>query len=166
MSDFATNEPLDVLWAIKVVDDDFPAVFDQHYDRLVSYLLRRVDRSTAEEIAQDTFLVAWDRREAYDASKGPPGPWLFGIAMHRMRHQFRSEQRRLSAYARTISTEPGPPDSSIEICSDLDVRAKQSRTAAALATLNQGEYEVVTLRFWLTFRLRKTPLRSAYPRGP
>jgi RNA polymerase sigma factor (sigma-70 family) len=131
------------------VDLDFPALFDEHYDEIARYLMRRnVDDSAAEDIAQETFLEAYKSRGNYDPRRGTPRVWLYGIAVHRMSHHFRDEQRRLRAYA--------PPDlldlvrapENGEPPTIIDDRTIDARIAAALATLSQRDYEVVTLHCW------------------
>ena len=127
--------------------------------------MRRVDRSTAEDIAQETFLRAWRKRESYDPAIGPPGPWLFGFAVRLTSHHFRSEKARWKAEAQARSMQPDARDHCDDICNDIDLRAKQGRTAAALAALNQGEYEVVTLRYWADLSEQQIATALGIPRG-
>jgi len=62
------------------VELDIPALFDEHYDEIATYVMRRLmDRSASEDIAQMTFIEAYDHRESYDPGKGKPRAWLFGI---------------------------------------------------------------------------------------
>jgi len=47
-----------------LVEVDFPALFEDYYDQIATYLMRRqVDRCTAEDMAQTTFLEAYDREQ-------------------------------------------------------------------------------------------------------
>ncbi|TAK68479.1 MAG: sigma-70 family RNA polymerase sigma factor [Actinomycetota bacterium] len=61
-----------------------PEVFAQlvgrHGRRIGSYLLRRLPPAEAEDVLSEAWLVAFDRRHTYDASRGEVGAWLFGIA--------------------------------------------------------------------------------------
>jgi DNA-directed RNA polymerase specialized sigma24 family protein len=58
----------------------FDECFRQHYAHVLAYALRRLpDRSAAEDVAAETFLVAWRR---LDDIPGDPLPWLLGIARH------------------------------------------------------------------------------------
>lgn len=129
---------------------NFADLFDQYYDRIAAYLMRRqVDRATAEEIAQRTFIAAYDSRATYDDRVGNPRSWLFGIATNLMRRHFRDEQRGLQAYARAASREILEPlDASEEACRRLDAHACAGVIAAALSTLSRGDYEVLTLHCW------------------
>jgi RNA polymerase sigma factor (sigma-70 family) len=80
----------------------FALIFDRHFGAIHSYARRRVGKSTAEEIASQTFLVAFDRRATYDASRAGARPWLFGIATNLIHEKRRQEERQFRAYARAV----------------------------------------------------------------
>jgi RNA polymerase sigma-70 factor (ECF subfamily) len=145
---------------------DFPALFDQYYDPVAAYLVRRhLDRATAEDIAQTTFLTAYDRRATYDESRGAPRAWLYGIATNLMRRHFRDEQARLRAYARAASREVEPPDRSDDSCRRIDAGMFAGPIAAALATLSRGDYEVLTLHCWAELSDREIATAVGIPTG-
>lgn len=54
----------------------FASIFDRHYDAIASYLRRRVDPYVADELAAQTFLVAFERRDRYDPHRLNAAPWL------------------------------------------------------------------------------------------
>lgn len=143
------REPPAAVGAISAVELDFPALFDDYYDRIASYVSRRlVDRSVAEDLAQMTFLEAYDRRATYEPLKGSPRAWLFGIATNLLRHHYRSERTQLRAYSRAASREAEPADASEETHRRLDWRATSGQIANALAALDPGDYDVLTLHCW------------------
>jgi RNA polymerase sigma-70 factor (ECF subfamily) len=78
----------------------FAVLFDRHFDAIHGYAQRRVGPDLADEIAAETFTRAFDRRGRYDSSRDNARPWLLGIATNLLRHHWRSERRRLDAYAR------------------------------------------------------------------
>ena len=80
---------------------EFAPVFDRHYDAVHAYLQRRIGPDAADELAAQTFLVAFERRGRYDQSRPDARPWLFGIATNLLLHHRRQMVRRLRAYART-----------------------------------------------------------------
>ncbi len=145
---------------------DFLALFEAHYDDIAGYVTRRqVDRSTAEDIVSTTFVEAIDRRATFDHRKGDPRAWLFGIATNLMRRHFRSEHRRLLAYARAASREIEGPDTAEETCGRLDASATAGSVAAALATLSQGDYEVLTLLCWAELSQEEIATALGIPKG-
>lgn len=131
------------------MDLDFPALFDEHYDAIAGYLVRRlVDHSTAEDLAQLTFLEAFDRRATFDPARGTPRGWLFGIATHLLSRHFRAQRRQLRAYGRAASREPTPRDDSDDICDRVDAVVSTGAIAEALTTLSEGDLAVLTLHCW------------------
>ena len=61
---------------------------------LVHGLARRaVGPDEAEDVTQQVFLAAWRRRETYDASRGPLGAWLVGIARRAVVDALRQRHR-------------------------------------------------------------------------
>jgi RNA polymerase sigma factor (sigma-70 family) len=143
------HEPPAAVRAITAVELDFPTLFDDYYDRIAAYLSRRLmDRSVAEDLAQLTFLEAFDRRATYDHRKGSPRVWLFGIATNLLHHHFRAERSQLRAFSRAASREVEAADHRAETHSRLDWHAMSGQIAAALATLRPGDYDVLTLHCW------------------
>jgi DNA-directed RNA polymerase specialized sigma24 family protein len=57
----------------------FEPVFDRHYGGVHRYLHRRAGRELADELAAETFAVAFERRSSC-RSGGSVLPWLYGIA--------------------------------------------------------------------------------------
>ena len=80
----------------------FDAVFERHFQAVHAFAQRRVGRDLAEEVASETFVRAFDGRARYDAAHADALPWLLGIACNVMRRHWRTERRRLAAYARAV----------------------------------------------------------------
>jgi DNA-directed RNA polymerase specialized sigma24 family protein len=78
----------------------FGAIFERHFVPIHRYLNRRVGLDLAEDLASETFVVAFRRRAGYDWGREDARPWLFGIATNLMRRYRRTERRKLAAYAR------------------------------------------------------------------
>ncbi|WP_343954977.1 hypothetical protein [Nonomuraea longicatena] len=55
--------------------DTFEAVFDAHYEEIRRYIARRIALDMAEDLAAETFLIAFKRRAVFDASQGGVRPW-------------------------------------------------------------------------------------------
>lgn len=77
----------------------FDAAFEAEFAPLHRYLARRVGLSAADELAAETFTVAFRSWGRLDPAR-PVRPWLYGIAANLMRHHWRKERRMLRAYAR------------------------------------------------------------------
>jgi DNA-directed RNA polymerase specialized sigma24 family protein len=78
----------------------FADIFDRHFGAVHRYLHRRAGRDFADDLAAETFALAFERRETC-RSTGSVLPWLYGIATNLLRHRRRAESRQLRAYGRT-----------------------------------------------------------------
>jgi RNA polymerase sigma factor (sigma-70 family) len=120
----------------------FTGLYDEYYRRVLRYALQHADPGCAEDVASETFLIAWRRLAEIPQ---PPLPWLLGVARNLLRQQFgrtRREQRltdRISA-----------------MTSDADLLAWDAgehvveRAAAldALGSLQADDVEALTLVTW------------------
>jgi RNA polymerase sigma-70 factor, ECF subfamily len=119
----------------------FDACFRAHYAEVLAYALRRVvDRGAAEDVAAQTFAVAWHRRDRLPAD---PLPWLYGVARHMLRNEARSARRRARLLARIVG-QPRPasaPD-------PADALGELSSVVAALTRPSGSQREVLYLAAW------------------
>ncbi|WP_446219509.1 RNA polymerase sigma factor [Micromonospora sp. IBHARD004] len=54
-------------------------IFDRYYPAIHGYAMRRLGCDLADDVAAETFLVAFDNRQRYDTTHPSARPWLFGI---------------------------------------------------------------------------------------
>src|ERR1700755_2858742 len=94
------------LRAIADMDLFEPAEFERLFEAVYAYSARRVGETLGEEIAAETFARAFAARARYDG-RGDVLPWLLGIASNLLRRHWRTEKRRLNAYARSIGPDTG-----------------------------------------------------------
>ncbi|MEV6927215.1 RNA polymerase sigma factor [Dactylosporangium sp. NPDC051485] len=130
------------------VRENFGVLFDRHAAALHRYLARRVGDPTAEDLVAQAFLVAFERRDRYDAARAEARAWLFGIATNLLRRHHRDEARLLRALARTGTdpvTDPGPAE---RVASRVDANRSSRRLAAVLADLPGRERDVLLLYAW------------------
>jgi RNA polymerase sigma factor (sigma-70 family) len=127
----------EVIGASLADPEAFAVLFDRHFDAIHGYVQRRVGPTLADEIAAETFTRAFDRRRRYDVSRENARAWLLGIAANLLRRHWRSERRRLEAYAKSGDRDdaelPGP------LAAEL---------AAALTALPLREREPLLLLAW------------------
>ncbi len=122
--------------------DRFERCFREHYAQILAFSMRRVaGREIAEDVAADTFAVAWRRR---DRIPDPALPWLYVIAGNVIANQYRSARRRhnldlrLAHATGAVAAESDPAES-------LD---RRDAFAAAFALLGEPEREVLRLVAW------------------
>lgn len=124
----------------------FAVIFDRHFDAIHRYLQRRVGRDLADDLAAQTFLVAFDRRSRYDTDRPDARPWLFGIATNLLGRHRRQEIRRIRAYARTGVDPLLDPFEGLE--SRLDASRRGPELARALARMSAEERDALLLHAW------------------
>ena len=71
----------------------FAAVFDRHWQAIHRWCVSRAGPA-GEDLAAETFRVAFDERARFDPRYADAGPWLYGIATNLLRHHFRRAARR------------------------------------------------------------------------
>jgi RNA polymerase sigma-70 factor (ECF subfamily) len=72
-------------------------MFEARYGAIRAYAARRVGAEAADEIAAETFLVAWRR---FDVLPSDPLPWLYGVARNMvMRHHAATGRRQTTEAA-------------------------------------------------------------------
>jgi RNA polymerase sigma-70 factor (ECF subfamily) len=132
----------------------FAVLFDRHFDAIHGYAQRRVGPDLADEIAAETFTRAFDRRRRYDAAREDARPWLLGIAANLLRRHWRSERRRLDAYARSTRRDHG------ELSDPL-----AAELAAALKDLPRREREPLLLFAWADLSYDEIAVALGLPLG-
>jgi RNA polymerase sigma-70 factor (ECF subfamily) len=122
----------------------FTAVFDRHYVVVHRYLARRVGRDEVDDLASQTFMLAFAHRGRYRDDLGTARPWLLGIATNLLRADRRAEQRRLA----TLQTLGGrATDASAGADMHVDTTFDPA-VAAALAALDSRQRDALLLHVW------------------
>lgn len=116
----------------------FSQLYERCYGRVYAYAARRVGRESADEIAAETFLIAWRR---FDAMPAEPLPWLYGVARNVVMRQLASgarEGRTVSAVANelAVSERSGCDDSG------------DPRLSQAWGLMSERDREVLALIAW------------------
>jgi len=125
----------------------FAELFDRYFAQLHRYAARRLGRAGGDDVAAETFLVAFSRRDVFDPDKGTVRAWLFGIATHLIHGQQRDEIRGYRAYARAAaeSSVPGHED---RATARVAAGTARNRIVAALADLSAGDRDALLLVVW------------------
>lgn len=129
----------------------FAELFDRYHGELYRYLRRRAGPSLAADIAAETFLTAFARRDRYRPDGESVRPWLYGIAHNLLRNHSRSERRQWLAYARHGEI-PDVDQSAADAFGSADRRADAAvaaaRIAQVLAGLPSADRDVLLLFAW------------------
>ncbi|HVF24577.1 MAG TPA: sigma-70 family RNA polymerase sigma factor [Anaerolineales bacterium] len=116
----------------------------------LAYLLLG-DPDDAEDIAQETFLRAWNHLKRFDSTR-PFKPWLLSITANLSRNRRRSAGRYLAALTRAFRDEPAP--ASIEDKSTEYMEAND--LWKAVQHLKEPDQQVVYLRYFMDLSVAET----------
>jgi RNA polymerase sigma factor (sigma-70 family) len=123
----------------------FEAAFSENFPSVHRFLARRVGSSLADDLAAETFALAYRRRVTYDPARGAVRPWLLGIATHLLRGHWREERRLLALEARLATQSRGATAG----CDEAALAdAVAPHLARALERLSGGERDVLLLHPW------------------
>jgi RNA polymerase sigma-70 factor (ECF subfamily) len=142
----------------------FAAVFDRHYRHIYAYAARRLGRDLAEDVASETFLVAFDRRAGYDTTRADARPWLYGIASNLIARQGTAESRRYKTLAQLGHGDQVDAHDDA-VAGRLDATAVRGRLAAALERLPQSVRDVLLLVAWAGLNQNETAAALDIPPG-
>jgi RNA polymerase sigma factor (sigma-70 family) len=125
--------------------DAFEAVFERHFDIVWRYACRRAGAQVADDVASQTFVVAFDKRRRFRDGVCDARPWLLGIATNLLRRHRRSELARLRAQAAApVERDPGI-EGAIE---RADAAEFAPLAAEALAAMSRRDREILALLAW------------------
>ncbi|MEV0236383.1 RNA polymerase sigma factor [Nonomuraea sp. NPDC050786] len=127
--------------------DRFAAVFDRYYFQIHGFAAQRLGPSLADDVAAETFLIAFDRRDRYDVSREDARPWLYGIVANLIARHHRAEARWYRALSRTplAQADDGHDD---QVAGRVDAEAHRASLIAALAKIPRSHREVLLLVAW------------------
>ena len=120
---------------------DFDALYRESRDDVFAYaatLLR--DGAAAEDVTASSFERAYKKRSRFDARRGSPRAWLFGIVRNAALDELRRRKRALTTTLPDPPSEPGPDEAA-------ELAAERDAVRAALATLAARDREVIALKF-------------------
>ncbi|MFI9325215.1 RNA polymerase sigma factor [Kitasatospora aureofaciens] len=101
----------------------FAAFYQQQFDTVLGFVTRRTDSAhLAADLTADIFLTALEQAESYDARRGTPVAWLYGISRNVVASHCRGNVRELNAVARIAGQ---------RMLDDQDVSAIEERIDAA-----------------------------------
>ncbi|GAB7184979.1 DNA-directed RNA polymerase specialized sigma24 family [Kitasatospora sp. Ki12] len=101
----------------------FAVFYQQQFDTVLGFVTRRTDSvHLAADLTADIFLTALEQADSYDARRGAPVAWLYGISRNVLAAHFRGNVRELNAVARIAGQ---------RMLDDQDVSAIEGRIDAA-----------------------------------
>jgi RNA polymerase sigma factor (sigma-70 family) len=136
-----------VLAAFRGDPECFVAVYDAYFKQIHGYVAARLGSAAADDLAAETFVVAFRKRAAFDPVRGRVRPWLFGIATNLVAKHRRDEARRYAALSRMPLLRQLGQDAGHEdlILARVSAQRLAGRLTAALRGLADGDRDVLLL---------------------
>jgi RNA polymerase sigma factor (sigma-70 family) len=114
----------------------FNQLYERHFEAVHRYLRRRGPLS-ADDVAADTFLVAWRRLDEVPANALP---WLIAVARNTLLNERRRSRRHIAVTDRLAHE----PTSALGVAETVSSDVIE----AALAALSERDREVLLLSVW------------------
>jgi RNA polymerase sigma-70 factor (ECF subfamily) len=136
----------------------FAAVFDRHWAAIHRWCVSRAGPA-GEDLAAETFRLAFDERARFDPRYEDARPWLYGIATNLLRHHFRRAARR---------GEPPPstePDFTEDALGRVEARALGPELAAALRAVASIDRDALLLHAWADLTYTEIARATGIPVG-
>ncbi|MFD0683636.1 RNA polymerase sigma factor [Actinomadura fibrosa] len=122
----------------------FGEIFDSYFAEIHRYVARRVDAQVADDLAAETFAVAFRRRRHYDLARGNARPWLYGIATNLVGRHRRDERRKLRALQR-VGADDRAGGHEDAVAARVAAEGIRGPLAKAIAALPAGQRDVLLL---------------------
>jgi RNA polymerase sigma-70 factor (ECF subfamily) len=122
---------------------DFERLFDEYYDKIYVYILRRVNNShDAEDLTADVFTKAFSGAFKPQVA----GAYLYAAAANAVKNHYRAASVRKNIICFTPENEPRDE---IDLAGDLITREEFGKLKDALTLLSERDYETVYRRYYL-----------------
>ncbi len=136
---------MDIVAGFRRDPERFTEVHDRYFRDIYRYVAGRLDVQVAEDIAAETFCLAFGRRDRFDPQRGSSlRAWLFGIATNLVAQHRRKEARRYKALARA-GADPVAGSHEDRVLTEVTAGSMRPQLAKALTALSPGERDVVLL---------------------
>lgn len=137
------SDDIEVIKAVLDGDkNQYRSLVDRYKNGLTTYLYNYTHNSSlAEEIAQDSFVTAYQKLAQYDTQYSF-STWLYAIASNTAKKHYRTYHHDLPLESSAISVDPTTP----EEISDQNERANITRRA--IQKLKPEYQEVLNLFYW------------------
>jgi RNA polymerase sigma factor (sigma-70 family) len=145
MTNAKDNEPLDLeLWVEYCQGDRsaFTALYRRHAAAVIRYAWSIVhDRVAAEEVLQDTFLTAWDKRRASHIVDESFLPWLLVVCRNHARNAVRKAAKHGAVSIERVTVRVSdPPDELAWIAVEIDRLSASDQLLCRLCLMEGYSY--------------------------
>lgn len=123
----------------------FGELFDRHWPSVYRYCRSRAG-DAGEDLAAETFKLAFDRRASYDLDRADARPWLLGVATNLIRNHRRGCERGRRAVQR-LDVGPGEDHADAAV-GRAEAALLGPALAQALDGISEGDRDALLLMAW------------------
>lgn len=123
----------------------FKILFKYFAPRLKSYLLNfKISNQKAEDLAQETMLVLWQKADKFDSAKAKISTWLFRVA----RNKYIDQVRKQKYTEVNVDDHVDLMVAAEKTDQNLEEKQNSGRMQMALQSLNKDQLKVIKLSFF------------------
>ena len=124
--------------AVETEAEEFSVLFRRHYGQIVTFARRRVGPDACQEIAAETFLIAWRK---FGVVPEPALPWLYQVATFTIANHRRREAKAVPIGAGTL-------DLLVSSSTTEDESGTGDLIKEAFLSLSPKDQEILRLAAW------------------
>src|ERR1700689_5068561 len=149
--------------AMAAGDQDALATLNQRYGRALSAVADRIlrDKADAEEVAADVLWQLWREASRFDRGRGSVGAWIMMTVRSRAIDRLRARKAR-----EPRGNDPADQVSTDDPSNEIHSAEQRRKVEGALATLNDGERELLQLAYFSDLSQSKSPSARASRLAP
>lgn len=144
------SETIELIRKIALGNREAFGKFYQQFSGLVYSTALRIlaDPVDAEDVAQEVFVMLWEKAPMYSSSRGKPLTWVITMTRNKSIDRLRSLTRRHRLYDEA-KLEMGDDDTyQVEPFADLENSEKGQIVRSAVLKLNQQQREVIEMAYF------------------
>jgi RNA polymerase sigma-70 factor (ECF subfamily) len=146
LTDHSARSPAAILRESQDRPERFADLFDTYHGEIYRYVARRLGVGQADDLAAETFLVAFRDRGRFTGPGEHVRAWLYGIATNLIRRHRRGEERRYRALGRVEAADRTDDDHDDDrIVARVVASGANRNLAAALRSLKPADRDVLLL---------------------
>jgi RNA polymerase sigma factor (sigma-70 family) len=134
----------DIIGESRQRPERFAVIFDRYFAEVHRYIERRLGSDLADDLASDTFLAAFGKRDRYDTDRPVARPWLYGIATNLIGKHRRRQTSTFRAYQRAVAPDDADGHED-QVAARVSAQRQRADLARALERLSAGERDVLLL---------------------
>jgi RNA polymerase sigma-70 factor, ECF subfamily len=148
--------------AMAAGDQNALATLNQRYGHALSAVADRIlrDKADAEEVAADVLWQLWRDASRFDRSRGSVGAWIMMTVRSRAIDKIRARKAREHRGGDPVEAQTADDPSS-----EIHAAERRCKVELALATLNDGERDLLRLGYFSDLSQSEIAAQTGLPLG-